>query len=457
MGTLLFRSRFKRILNYRIRDVWPRSAAEPSGRSWALLEDEAFNNDGLTLTFSGRDHNGVFVDPGPVQLSIDLDCSDRMKGFGELEIYIVRLGVAAVDFVGADNVSLAYHKKELYLPGISELDGIPEYLKDRKTEDEPSDLDDALGQPRERVPHWEHPHIPPWRSGELGLGLGQHNFPAGYVAATPISMQVTFGESATSARTGQTVPASGPTACFGSPTDSGRSRWIEAKDDGIWSPGTTLQWNATSALPGTLGRHVESITWRYQAQLNGDWIDIPGSHTTTHPMYLLMGQSQVPDGRADEASPSVSWIGVLADLSDAITGLPSNDVEVVMDRLRETLHNDPWFVYNPGDAAYSDFDGPYIYWDEIWVEMTDWLDRTDGIDLYCHSVACVLSSQANHLGIDANYLTLGVGFTTHLTRAAGSTNWRRWSFNSHGITEMDGKVWDAAVDIDGDSDRITSR
>ena len=168
-------------------------------------------------------------------------------------------------------------------------------------------------------------------------------------------------------------------------------------------------------------------------------------------MYLLMGQSQVPDGRSEDASPSVSWIGVLEDLADAVNGLPSNDVDVVMDRLRETLHNDPWFVYNPGDGAYSDFDGPYIYWDEIWVEMTDWLDRTDGIELYCHSVACVLSSQANHLGIEANYLTLGVNFTTRLTRAAGSDEWRRWSFNSHGITEVDGYVWDAAVDIDGDA------
>jgi hypothetical protein len=92
--------------------------------------------------------------------------------------------------------------------------------------------------------------------------------------------------------------------------------------------------------------------------------------------------------------------------------------------------------------------------------MGDWLDRQNGIDLYCHSLACLLSSQANHLGIEAEYITIvdqrhpdtGQRFTTWLTRAAGTDNWRQWTFNSHGIVRYDGLVWDAAVDVDGDDD-----
>jgi len=271
------------------------------------------------------------------------------------------------------------------------------------------------------------------------------------VGGGTVQLQATFGETALSQRTGRGVAANGPEAF------QDDAPLIRVVPDGFsfdetptWSPGARASYRQDTALPNQLGWYTMDITWTFQVHGDGRWETIPGTQTTQHRLYLTAGQTRVPDGRGIDASPAVSWIGVLDDLSDAVTGLKADNQDVIMDALRESLHNDPWFVYNPGDAAYSDFDGPYIYWDDIWVEMSQFLDRKDGVDLYCHSVACVLSSQANHLGIDAHYLTLGVGFNTHLTRAAGSDEWRRWGFNSHGITELNGKVWDAAVDIDGD-------
>jgi len=420
-------------------------AATPSGLTWPLTEAAAFTGDGLSVVFSGRDAQGRVLDPGPVQLGATLDCGERLKGDGRAMVHIVRLGVVSIDFDGVNNIPLAYHKREIYQSGLTLLDGIPEYLN--------GTLDDAFGASSEPPEPWTQPQFPPWRSGSPGtIGDGQHNIPTAFTAATPVQLSVVFGATATSALTGQSVQADGPSLVQ---VDLPNIRVVvdgyELSDDGLWAPGVTRQLSATTALPGVLGRHDLSMSWRYQALHAGQWVDVPGTHSTTHPMYLLMGPTAVPDGEHIDASPAVSWIGVIEDLADAVTGLPADNPDVIMDALRESLHNDPWFVYNPNDSAYSDFEGPYIYWDAIWVEMSAWLDREDGVELYCHSVACVLSSQANHLGLMAHYLTLGVNFRTHLVRSGGSEEWRRWSFNSHGITEFEGKVWDAAVDIDGDS------
>ena len=155
-----------------------------------------------------------------------------------------------------------------------------------------------------------------------------------------------------------------------------------------------------------------------------------------------------------DASADVAWIGVLDEVNEAVAGLPADDHFALMDNLRDQLHEDPFLVYDPSDSAYSSFEGSYITWDYTWVEMSDWLARSSGVHLYCHSLACVLSSEANHLGLPAEYVTLAYNFQTHLTRAAGTEDWQRWSFNSHGVVTVDGgeHIWDAAVDYDGDED-----
>jgi len=58
------------------------------------------------------------------------------------------------------------------------------------------------------------------------------------------------------------------------------------------------------------------------------------------------------------------------------------------------------------------------------------------------------------VGVDAPQQVIGVGFTTNLTRAAGSETWQRWSFNSHSVVSPDegATIWDASIDLDGDDD-----
>jgi hypothetical protein len=69
-------------------------------------------------------------------------------------------------------------------------------------------------------------------------------------------------------------------------------------------------------------------------------------------------------------------------------------------------------------------------------------------------MSCLLSTLGNTWGVDARQLVLGIGFRTHLTRAAGDEDWLIWSFNSHSVATIDAgdAIWDASVDLDGDDD-----
>ena len=418
-------------------------------------------SDGTTLTWDGLADDGLPLDPGEVQLVADVDCGAQVQGFGEGRTYIVRLGPTAIDLGVDDDPDqqiLAYHKTGLADRAVRAVPKtLPEWVR-RRPEGALADLDLDDGTARPHPEPWERPDVPPW--GDRGASaVSSYSVPAAYVAGGAFSVGFTPGQSAVSARTGVALPADGPLlGRDAAPVVRIVSDELAPTDDGAWSPGRPAHFRSTDPLPDTLGRHDLTLTWRFEALQDRQWVPIPGSITTTHPLWILAGPTAVQDGRSDGASGPYSWVGVLHDVQDAIQDLPADDVQGVMTALRLHLHEDPYILYNPSDTAYSTYQGRYIYWDRIWLDMSDWLDRQEGIDLYCHSLACLLSSQANHLGIEAEYITLvnanhpetGERFTTWLARPAGGEDWRQYTFNSHGIVEAEGLVYDAAVQVDGD-------
>ena len=126
----------------------------------------------------------------------------------------------------------------------------------------------------------------------------------------------------------------------------------------------------------------------------------------------------------------------------------------VLDALRDYLFEHDYIIYDPGDAAYTDFTGAYIYWSSITADLTGFLDRSSGLNLYCHSMSCLLSALAGNVGVEAQQIVLGVGFTTNQTRAAGTDSWQRWGFNSHSVVTPDGgeTIWDSSIALDGDDE-----
>lgn len=427
--------------------------SNPAGQARTLLValDAGNVQVGLAI-WDGRDDTGTPFDPGEVGYVATATCADGARASTTASGAVVRLGIATLDFVDqpedAPNIPLAYHKIDVATPGITVIDAAtPEYRAAPGAAW--SDLDDASGEPLPTPTPFLSADVPPWgREDPASLA---YNVPAAYPAGARARLEVMPGTTAVSVRTGGPFPALGDPA-LGGPVIRAVPDGLTAVGDGRWAVGTPVRFDS-AALDDTLGRTELAVTWRWEAQAGEEWVAIPGSVTTTHRIYRTAGEPALRDGAGLGYAPPIPWIGTLEDLAPVLEGLPPDDA-AVLDAVHDWLYENPWLVYDPSDGSYSGYEGPYIYWDYSWSELTGWLDRSDGTHLYCHSMSCLLSVLVGTEGVSAPQQVLGVGFTTNLVRAAGSESWSRWGFNSHSVVSPDGgaTIWDAAIDLDGDED-----
>ncbi len=434
------------------------SATHRDGRVCAWVHaDPIVQGDTLTVSWDGRDAEGLAFDPGVVQLVATVACEGGARASAALRGWIVRLGVVEVDLDEQPDdggfVPLAFHKLDLVTPGVTELDGLVPEWRSYPGDSALADLDDVFGEPRVAPEPWGDPDVPPWGAGSLDDS--SHALPAAYAAGVRARLGVRVGSDAVSQYSGAVISPLGVlvTAEDAPPVLRLRADGLDAEDsDAAYAVGGTYAFDS-AALPSTLGRQQLDARWTFQALGDDGWEDLAGWQDTTHEVWTTAGASALRDGTNLGFAPAVSWIGVLADLEESMTGLDADDAQV-LDAVREYLHHDDWLIYNPSDSAYTSYSGSYIYWNYIWVDLGEWLDRDDGIELYCHSVSCMLSTLAGHWGVNAPQQVLGVGFTTNLARAAGTEGWARYGFNSHSVVSPDdgATIWDASVDLDGDDD-----
>ena len=328
----------------------------------------------VELTWDGVDADGFVVDPGEVQIAADVQCTDRMQGYGEARTYVVRLGASQIDFgIDGENAqqTLAWHKASLLERDYRILARAQPEYKQLRPDGELADLDLDDGSPRPAPEPWTRADVPPWGSGSPD-DITNWVVPVGYVANSSFSVGFVPGTHGVSVRTGVAVPADGPLAgSDGLPVIRVVSDELQSVDEGAWAPGRAVHFEGAST-PDTLGLHTVSFTWRFEALRDGVWVPLAGELTTEHPMWVLAGVSAVKDGTENGAAPGrISWIGVLHDTVDAVQGLPADDTTQAMTALRQALHEDPYILYNPNDSAYSTFSGRYIYWNRIWLDMSD--------------------------------------------------------------------------------------
>jgi hypothetical protein len=439
---------------------------ESVGLSWSVGDDSdgcdaelwIDNGIGQRRTFDpadgsgnwdGRDDAGVAFDTGTATARLTVDCPDGRIGGATGAVSVIRLGIAEVDLISADdeegNVGLAFHKQSLFENLVSPVGERPEY-RQTNAGALSSNLDFDDGSPRPAVPLWADPDIPPWVDGEAE----RHNVPTGFIARTGMSARVQMGAAAVSEARQVAIGSWGPNAnevpqvrlvANGTPTDD------------LMGPGGMTTVNLEAA-PSTMGRHIQTVTWEWEAQLDdGEWAAIPGGFETDHAFYILSGEPALLDGTPYGKAPPIPWIGVLENTAGIMEGVSANTNDVLT-ALRNHLFAHDYIVYDPGTGAYTDFEGPYMYWDNITAQLTPFLDRGAGLSLYCHSMSCMLSALAGNHGVQAEQLVLGVYFDTNYTRAAGTDSWQRWSFNSHSVVSPDdgGTIWDSSIALDGDDD-----
>ncbi len=379
---------------------------------------------GEPASWDGRDDDGAPFAPGVVTVWAFSECSDGARGVASLDLGVVRLAPALLEFSAASGtiVPLAFHKRDLVTVRPTPID-VPAY---RTPEGRFDDASPAV-QP------WQDPDLAPWGADPDGVA---RNVPVAYaggstprVYATP-ALQTLEGDA--TVPTGVSVSLSAPAAL-------------------TWTERVAID---LDPLEATLGRQTSELRWEWVGCV-GDGCTpapIPGFRSTRHTIYRLAGASQLRDGSGEGYADSTPWIGALADTADALEGVPVDDPYAAMDALRDRLFTDPWLIYSPNAGVYSEYAGQYIYWISIASQLSDWLDREQGLSLYCHSMSCLLSVLANTWGIDAQQTVLGVNFTTHLVRAANTEPWIAWGFNSHSVATLENGslVWDASVEIDVD-------
>jgi hypothetical protein len=395
------------------------------GLAWPLA---TFTADGgpAPVAWDGR-LGGALAAPQRLELAALTDCGAAGRGLSRLPLAAVRLvpGQIALD-AGAGAVPLSFAKADLVTPVEVPVDGAAYQLAGGVASD------GALV-----VPPWDQPQAPPWPSGG-DPGAVDRNLPTAAVAGSALTLRVT--PAAAGPDGGPLVP-DGVVVALTAPVAGG---WEGPVAGGL------------APVPPTAGVERRALAWAWSACVDDgggcDPAPVPGARETTHELYRLLGPSGLRDGRAEGYASDRPFIGALAATAAAVDG--AADGPALMTALRGQLYTDPWVIYDPNVAAYSEYDGSYIYWDAITSELTAWLDRDQGLRLYCHSMSCLLSTLGNTWGVDARQLVLGVGFQTHLTRAAGDEDWLIWSFNSHSVATIDDgdAIWDASVDLDGDDD-----
>lgn len=421
----------------------------PCSLSWSVANPFGQERQLEGESWDGRDDAGVPFDPGEFAAVAIAACEDGGVGYAVVGGWIARLGPAEVDFVdGADEgqVDLAWHKLDLVTRETTVIDeATPEWRL--APWNAPSELDDDAGEARAAPAVWTNPDMPPWAFEDVEDEVG-YAIPAAYAAGSTMRLRLSPGATALSARSLAPVPA----------LPSGLPA-LQLVADG-WTPAGSAAWVGgaeilldSAALEDSLGREDLSIRWRWQVQVDGVWLDVPGSFESQHRVYRTAGPPRLRDGTELGFEGPIPWIGTLEDLNEALDGVPADDA-AILDAIRDWLHHNDWIYYDPSDSSYSSYQGSYIYWDYTWSELGEWLDRSDGIHLYCHSVSCLLSVLSGSVGVYAPQQVLGVGFTTNLVRAAGTEAWVSWAFNSHSVVSPDDglSIWDASIAMDGDED-----
>lgn len=396
------------------------------GAAWPLWSGTLPAGEQAAVGWDGQ-LDGLFAGPQRMDLAALSDCGEAGRGLALLPLAVVRLSPAELWIDAGDGaVPLSFHKADLATPREVPIDGAPYRLAGRQ-------LDDATPQ----IPRWTHPQVPPWGADADPEGV-DHNLPIAVVAGSDLTLRAS---PATEGRSGGELLPEGVRVELTSPA---QGPWTGSVDGPL------------DPAAATAGAEVRTLTWTWSACIDEGGgcapAAVPGARQTEHTLYRLVGPSGLRDGRAEGYASDRPFVATLAATAAAVEG--AADAAGVMTGLRGYLYTDDWVIYDPGVAAYSEYDGAYITWDSITSDLSAWLDRDAGLRLYCHSMSCLLSTLGNSWGADAQQLVLGVNFRTNQTRAAHAEDWLRWSFNSHSVATIDeGElIWDASVDLDGDGE-----
>jgi hypothetical protein len=227
--------------------------------------------------------------------------------------------------------------------------------------------------------------------------------------------------------------------------------------EGTFAAGGSVAARATASPVPAVGRYDWTLAWRFESRRpGGAWIPVPGSLTTVHRLYGVVG---LPLFKLTGV-PHRAWVEVLDSIAGWVGGATADPMEVA-GHIVEGIYYELGLRYDNvrGASAYTEYlDG----WNDGVFYIVAFQRRDFGSTINCSDAASILSSYANMIGIDLRYHILehawADGFDLNYIQAIGFTAFDETpfvggggSFGYHAVTgPVDGTIYDATLALDGD-------
>ncbi|MCL1857156.1 MAG: hypothetical protein FWF84_05925, partial [Kiritimatiellaeota bacterium] len=285
--------------------------ATPFPKASAPVGTEAAAWDGR---WGAAPHAGKYADPGEYALVARLyDEDDNCLGEKAFTFHVVRLGVESIEFTGrsfGDRIPLTYHQtrsKDDNNDGISAVTNrfpVPSIAWRIADTNGAFNVDKVTGadagEARQEEPPWTetfHPQVAETNSW---------NYPVCYRMGKEIMFNVRTSSAGwsqvtsnalDSASLGYKIPGTGTDAIkvnlYATRNGAPMPAWVVGGHADI-TPGKEILMYSTNALPNSVGKSVETVTWTWKYETNKVEVAIPGSYTTTHTVYRVLEMPQLP-------------------------------------------------------------------------------------------------------------------------------------------------------------------
>jgi len=409
--------------------------------------------------WDGTDDSGDVVDTGEYGISVQAVYETIPALSGADSVHVVRLGVVDVEYVSngsGTEYQMMYHirntAKYTYYPIP---DGRPQWaLGPENGELADMDRDDGSARPLPAV--WTTLNSPPQDSADpAGVEDDTYNLPVCYRRGATPRFSVGLGSDAVS-NTSHTVITPGY-PLTGLPIRllvAGAAPATTGANEDV-SPGDTIEFVSTTALPDAVQKHAVTNTFTFEYQEGGAWLAVPGSITTDHTIYTIYDDPTLTDSGTPVA-PYLPWVR-LVDLVTTWVDGPATDGDVCGTVIGET---NTYF-----GLEYDIVSGATHYasggLDNHQMEMSDFIEDWDAgtfTVVNCSDCAVISTTLANTVGVDHLYQILGLYNRINLNYQIPIGRW--WmvpfsgSFRYHAVSTHDSGTTtsDATCTLDDDSD-----
>jgi len=227
-------------------------------------------------------------------------------------------------------------------------------------------------------------------------------------------------------------------------------------------PDDTITFHSTNFLPSTVGKGTITLEFSWKALIDDTLVTIPGSFTTTHTVYRVLGKPQSPwiepesPCYVDNAAPwvaaidyAVTWAegeSTVTGVADTITQTVNEDLELEYD----VENGAPNYAtqYGQGPLRLANF---LLYLIDEPVESALRYPRNDANTVNCSDCACLTSAFSGILGSQLILTQINNQHRLNKIKRIGNTAFADGLFSYHAFAtygeQGEEMVYDAALRV----------